>query len=182
MNSCSEVTGVLLPLHRATTKLPFSLRSPHIQSSKFVHNSTDHSITAIMGDAKPKKNFFKKPAWLEEKAKTEIKAEAKREEKQDATTMFARSTGTMSDAIAEQKRKDQLRAEKKARAKEEKSADGPSRKRRKTSEDGDYEADRDEKKYGIFWLRINGDADNEAETRYRLDGRRDSPVTHRPNR
>ena len=82
-------------------------------------------------------------------------------------------------AVEERRR---IRAEKKARAKEEKSADGPSRKRRKTSEDGDYEADRDEKKYGIFWLRINGDADNEAETRYRLDGRRDSPVTHRPNR
>lgn len=100
-----------------------------------------------MGDASTKKSFFKKPTWLEAKAKNAVKSGAKPQEKKDATQMFARSVGTVSDVLAEQKRKEQLRAEKKARAAAQKEADALNIKRRKTSEDGDYEADRDEKKY-----------------------------------
>lgn len=102
-----------------------------------------------MADAKPKKNFFKKPQWLEEKNKNEVKAEARPDVKKDATQMFARSTGTVSDVIAEQKRKEQLRAERRAAKAAQKEAEESSRKRRKTSEDGEYEADRDEKKCAL---------------------------------
>ena len=98
---------------------------------------TDFRLLQNMADAKPKRNFFKKPDWLQEKAKNEAKNEAKSEVKKDATQMFARSTGTISDVIAEEKRKEQLRAEKKAAraAAKKEEDDAPDRKRRKTSED-----------------------------------------------
>jgi hypothetical protein len=101
-----------------------------------------------MSDAKPKKSgFFKKPAWLTEKAKEEVKPE----EKKDATQMFARSVGTVSDILAEQKRKEALRAEKKAKSKEKEkeAAESPRNKHRKLSEDEDYDEDSKRKKDSI---------------------------------
>ncbi|KIW01657.1 uncharacterized protein PV09_06842 [Verruconis gallopava] len=88
--------------------------------------------------------FFKKPDWLKNKPK----AETKPEETADATQMFAWSVGTVSDALAEQKRKEKLRAQKKQEASREESA-SPSTKRRKLSEKVNYDHDREAKNDSI---------------------------------
>jgi cell division protein FtsN len=125
-----------------------------------------------MSDAKPKKSFFNKPAWLGDKVKSEIKSTDKPSQQKDATQMFARSSGTISDVLAEQKRKEQAREEKKARA-AQKEADARSTKRRKTSEEGDYEAEREEKKYVTHVHGISSDRSTKGSigTQYHLDAR-----------
>jgi hypothetical protein len=84
---------------------------------------------------KPKKGgFFKKPAWLEQHVQSEVKAE-----KKNPADMFSRSSDSYSDIAAERKQKEQLRAEKKAKAKRQDIS--PSFKRRRVStedEDQDY--------------------------------------------
>jgi hypothetical protein len=124
--------------------------------------------------------FFKKPDWLKEQAQNQVKNESKPDEKKDATSMFARSTGTVSDVLAEQKRKEALKAEKKAqKVKIKEDADAPSRKRRKTSEDGNYEGDRESKKYDCTLVFHALNSNVSIETQYHRDVRREQETVHR---
>lgn len=132
-----------------------------------------------MSDAKPKNKFFTKPAWLKDQALNKVKNDSKPDEKNDATSIFARSTGTVSDVLAEQKRKEAVKAEKKAqKAKIKEDADAPRRKRRKTSEEGDYEGGR-VKKYDGAICRHHMCTDSYIETQFHQDTRSDQTPAHR---
>jgi hypothetical protein len=83
----------------------------------------------------PKKwGFTKKPAWVKNHVKPEIKAAPR-----DGTSLFSRSTDSHKDIVAEQERKKKLKAEKRAKAAAEEEASGKSKRRRISTEEEDAE-------------------------------------------
>jgi hypothetical protein len=108
------------------------------------HFTSRHALTPIqnpmMEDAetsKPsapvKKKLFQKPAWLQNQAKNEARGEVRKA----GTDLFSRSNDSHKDIVAEQERRRQLKAKKRATVAKEEVTETSSKRRRISNADED---------------------------------------------